>query len=584
MIMAAQRPRWLVVLVAACGAREPDRMLPTTLVVPDDIVVDGVDGDAGASLVRSGRYGELRELAMTEGLVQSVEFRNNAALTYLLEGDTLAADIAFSRLAAWCETRWNSSDFYGGARDFAGADALVLSPCLAIYKNWYWALAARPLPSDQNGLSATVVRLSSARLHAALEGRAADVAGGGALSVYDVGLEGDVCAAGAPELACADDRFGGEAPAGAGAARLEGDAAGLYLDGLKRGLTNYLHADFELGEWAAILGDARLHDAAAGCGVGSAESPVAAPCEHPFGLTWRAAGVSGLSSGADGEEAERARRRYQTTLSVADLDHLERLVGRLFDDGVPGDLMEAGVFRGGACIFLRGLLAAAFPREAHRRVFVADSFAGIPPPRLDIEVAATGETHAKEVDPTADWTDRFVSGVDAVRYNFRRYGLLDGRVTFVEGFFNESLPPVLGSTSDVAPFPPPEGAPVLALLRIDADAYDGVLDALHGAYHRLSPGGAVVIDDWHLGGARAAVHKFRAARNIVAPLRPLPSDHVYTCTPDLAGLAACAAEAADARPGGALRRVFVQNKGLAALIGQHGAYWRKGWDEPGPGS
>ncbi|KAH8084537.1 macrocin-O-methyltransferase [Aureococcus anophagefferens] len=446
--MAAQRPRWLVVLVAACGAREPERMLPTTLVVPDDIVVDGVDGDAGASLLRSGRYGELRELAMTEGLVQSVEFRNNAALTYLLEGDTLAADIAFSRLAAWCETRWNSSDFYGGARDFAGADALVLSPCLAIYKNWYWALAARPLPSDQSGLSATV-----------------------------------------------------------------------------RGLTNYLHADFELGEWAAILGDARLHDAAAGCGVGSAESPVAAPCEHPFGLTWRAAGVSGLSSGADGEEAERARRRYQTTLSVADLDHLERLVGRLFDDGVPGDLMEAGVFRGGACIFLRGLLAAAFPAEATRRVVVADSFAGIPPPRLDIEVAATGETHAKEVDPTADWTDRFVSGVDAVRYNFRRYGLLDGRD--LRRGFNESLPPVLGSTSDVAPVPPPEGAPVLALLRIDADAYDGVLDALHGAYHRLSPGGAVVIDDWHLGGARAAVHKFRAARHIVAPLRPLPSDHAH---------------------------------------------------------
>ena len=49
---------------------------------------------------------------------------------------------------------------------------------------------------------------------------------------------------------------------------------------------------------------------------------------------------------------------------------------------VPGDLMEAGVFRGGACIFLRGLLAAAFPAEATRRVFVADSFAGIPPPRL----------------------------------------------------------------------------------------------------------------------------------------------------------------------------------------------------------
>jgi len=45
------------------------------------------------------------------------------------------------------------------------------------------------------------------------------------------------------------------------------------------------------------------------------------------------------------------------------------------------------------------------------------------------------------------------------------------------------------------------------LLRIDADAYDGVLDTLEGAYHRLSPGGFVIIDDWHLGGACAAVWK-----------------------------------------------------------------------------
>jgi hypothetical protein len=41
------------------------------------------------------------------------------APSYVLEGGTLAADIVFTRLAAGCETRRNSSDFYGGARDFA---------------------------------------------------------------------------------------------------------------------------------------------------------------------------------------------------------------------------------------------------------------------------------------------------------------------------------------------------------------------------------------------------------------------------------------------------------------------------------
>ena len=255
--------------------------------------------------------------------------------------------------------------------------------------------------------------------------------------------------------------------------------------------------------------------------------------------------------------------------------HLEVLVQRLFDDDVEGDLLEAGVFRGGGCVFLRGMLAAAFPREARRRVLVADSFRGIPPPRREF-TAQAGTVFAAEDEPTFDWTDRFVSSLGAVRYNFRRYGLLDDRVDFVEGFFNESLPPRFGSTSRTAPVPTPEGAPVLALLRIDADAYDGVLDALEGAYHRLSPGGAVVIDDWHLAGARVAAHRFRKANAIAAPILPLPSDFVLTCTlPSFRGLAGCGAGDANAQE----RVLRVQNKDVGTLIGQHGAYWRKGRDE-----
>ena len=61
---------------------------------------------------------------------------------------------------------------------------------------------------------------------------------------------------------------------------------------------------------------------------------------------------------------------------------------------------------------------------------------------------STGKVLEPELDPTFDWVDRFVAGEDLVRYNFRRYGLLDDRVRFLRGFFNESLPPVFGSTSD----------------------------------------------------------------------------------------------------------------------------------------
>src|SRR6056297_2968504 len=46
--------------------------------------------------------------------------------------------------------------------------------------------------------------------------------------------------------------------------------------------------------------------------------------------------------------------------------------------GVPGDVIETGVWRGGACIYMAAILDAW--GETARRVWVADSFAGLPRP------------------------------------------------------------------------------------------------------------------------------------------------------------------------------------------------------------
>jgi len=144
-------------------------------------------------------------------------------------------------------------------------------------------------------------------------------------------------------------------------------------------------------------------------------------------------------------------------------------------------------------------------------------------------------------------------------------------VEFIQGFFNDSLPPILGSVSQAAPVKPPPGAPTLALLRIDADAYDGVLDALQAGYARLSPGGFVLIDDWHLSGARAAVHEFRSQWNVTSPILPTPSDYAYTCAASITGLGKCAG--GDVRGGEKL--LYLYNKHLVTSVGQHAAYWRK---------
>lgn len=42
----------------------------------------------------------------------------------------------------------------------------------------------------------------------------------------------------------------------------------------------------------------------------------------------------------------------------------------------------------------------------------------------------------------------------------------------------------------------------------------------------------MVIDDFHLPGVRAAVLDFRHRAKVAAPLLPVPSDHVTTCSPD----------------------------------------------------
>ena len=164
-------------------------------------------------------------------------------------------------------------------------------------------------------------------------------------------------------------------------------------------------------------------------------------------------------------------------------------------DEVPGDLIETGVWRGGTTILMRGILEAL--GDEHRRVWVADSFEGLPVP----------DAESYPADAGLDWSDVRVLQVDAdsVRANFRRYGLLDDRVRFLEGWFADTL----------------GDAPIeqLAVLRLDGDLYGSTMDALVALEPKVSSGGFVIVDDY--GGwppCRAAVDDYRRDRGIDAPI------------------------------------------------------------------
>jgi O-methyltransferase len=166
------------------------------------------------------------------------------------------------------------------------------------------------------------------------------------------------------------------------------------------------------------------------------------------------------------------------------MDNLEECVRDVLRRGVPGDLIETGVWRGGATILMRAVLQVYGDTE--RRVWVADSFQGLP--------RGDGATYpVDENDPHHTYTNLIVSEAE-VRRNFERYGLLDEQVRFLPGWFRDTLPT----------------APIsrLAVLRLDGDMYESTIVALNALYPRVSPGGWVIIDDYALKGAKAATNDF----------------------------------------------------------------------------
>jgi hypothetical protein len=198
----------------------------------------------------------------------------------------------------------------------------------------------------------------------------------------------------------------------------------------------------------------------------------------------------------DGQNFRRAvTRDAHTMVGLRRLDNIEWCAAQIFADGVEGDFLEAGVCQGGASIFMRALQVAY--GEEQRRMWVADSFAGLPAPRMDVDAG---------LDFTEQRMPWLAASLASVQDNFRTYDLLSDEVHFIAGWFSDTL-----ASSEVAE---------IALLRVDADLYESTRDVLLALYDRVSPGGFVIIDDYYAFRAcRTAVDEFRTERGIADRLR-----------------------------------------------------------------
>jgi O-methyltransferase len=197
-------------------------------------------------------------------------------------------------------------------------------------------------------------------------------------------------------------------------------------------------------------------------------------------------------------------RDAETMIGLKRLDNIQACVTDVVRRGVPGDLIETGVWRGGASIFMRAVLKAH--GDTTRTVWAADSFQGLPKPQEEQYPADRGD---------ALWSfPELAVSKEQVQANFAKYGLLDDQVRFLVGWFRDTLP----------------NAPMkqLAVMRLDGDLYESTMDALNGLYSKLSIGGYVIVDDYGvIPACKQAVEDFRQRIGITEPLVTIDWSGVY---------------------------------------------------------
>lgn len=185
------------------------------------------------------------------------------------------------------------------------------------------------------------------------------------------------------------------------------------------------------------------------------------------------------------------------------LNNIEYCLRTILEEKTPGDVIECGVWKGGAAIFMKAYLDTW---QAHDRVvWLADSFDGVPVSTM---------IQDKHTDLSKNAFPGLAIPKDDVINNFIKYDVSLKGVQFLEGWFKDSLPK----------------APInqLALLRLDGDLYESTMDVLHSLYAKLSPGGFVIIDDYKaLPQCEDAIHEFRSKNNVSEPIHKIDTMAVY---------------------------------------------------------
>jgi O-methyltransferase len=166
--------------------------------------------------------------------------------------------------------------------------------------------------------------------------------------------------------------------------------------------------------------------------------------------------------------------------------------------GVPGAIVECGVWRGGSMMAAARALNALGSTE--RDLYLFDTFEGMSPPSdADVDLAgqkaAAALAGSSKADAGSYWCYASLEDVQAA---VAKVGYPANRLHYVKGKVEETVPMQAPSQ--------------IAVLRLDTDWYESTKHELEHLYPRLSSGGVLIIDDYgHWKGSRKATDEFIAS-------------------------------------------------------------------------
>ncbi|TAH24730.1 MAG: macrocin O-methyltransferase [Cytophagales bacterium] len=192
-----------------------------------------------------------------------------------------------------------------------------------------------------------------------------------------------------------------------------------------------------------------------------------------------------------------------TMIGINRLTNIEFCIRSIVKRNIQGDLVEAGIWRGGSVIFMKAVLNELAVYD--RKILAADSYNGLPKPDKNYPADIKNILYRENI---------LAVSLEDVKNNFRRFGLLDSSIIFLEGLFKNTL----------------QNVPIdkISLLRLDCDMYESTIIALSNLYPKLSEGGFIIIDDYNsFNECKIAVDDFRKQLGIVETIIEIDKEAIY---------------------------------------------------------